>query len=313
MIRTFQTGDDVAQVGIYNEAAARLPKFKPATLDEVRRRCRAPDFDPATRFVAVPNGRQVGYASFHANGRVSFPWCRPGHEGQAEPLFEAVLEAMRSRGLRRAFAAYRSDWPAQAEFFQAHGFTQAREMVNFAVAFVDLPTPAARPSSPITPLRPDDVPAVFALAPEALRVGDAAALERHLFENPYFGKDALFGLRGRTTGALVAAGVLVENPAYANPLQLDAAMPCFRLGAFGTEGMQVKRVNGLFSFLVRPGNDVSPLGLDLIGHAVRRLQSTELDTLAAQVPSDVPHLLRFYQQYFRRQGSFPVFERSLAP
>ena len=33
-IRTFQPGDDVAQVGIYNEAAGDLPKFKPATLDE---------------------------------------------------------------------------------------------------------------------------------------------------------------------------------------------------------------------------------------------------------------------------------------
>jgi hypothetical protein len=35
-------------------------------------------------------------------------------------------------------------------------------------------------------------------------------------------------------------------------------------------------------------------------------------TLAAQVPSDVPHLLRFYQQYFRRQGGFPVFDRELS-
>jgi hypothetical protein len=312
-IRTYQPGDDVAQVGIYNEAAGRLPKYKPATLDEVRRRCRAADFDPGTRFFAVVEGRPVGYASFHANGRVSFPWCRAGHEGQAEPLFAAVLEAMRGRGLTRAFAAYRGDWPAQAEFFLAHGFTRAREMVNFVIPFVELPTPAARPSSPITPLRPDDVPAVFALAPEALRVGDPAALEGHLFRSPYFGKDSVFALRNRTTGAPAAVGVLVENPAYANPLQIDSAMPCFRLGAFGTEGMQVKRVNGLFSFLTPPGNEVSPLGLDLIGHAGRRVQSTDLDTLAAQVPSDAPHLVRFYEQYFRRQGSFPVFERSLAP
>jgi hypothetical protein len=310
-IRTFEAGDEVAQVSIYNEAAARLPKFKPATLDEVRRRCRAPDFDPGTRFFAVADGPPVGYASFHANGRVSFPWCRPGHEAQAEPLFAAVLEAMRGRGLTRAFAAYRGDWPAQGEFFLAHGFTLAREMVNFVVSLLDLPTPAARPSSPISPLRPEEVPAVFGLAPAALRCPDAAALEQHLFQNPHFGKDALFALRSRTTGAPVGTGVLVENPAYANPLQLDSGMPCFRLGAFGTAGMQVKKVNGLFSFVVRPGNEVSQVGLDLIGHAARRLQSTDLDTLAAQVPSDVPHLLRFYQQYFRRQGSFPVFERAL--
>jgi hypothetical protein len=34
--------------------------------------------------------------------------------------------------------------------------------------------------------------------------------------------------------------------------------------------------------------------------------------VAAQVPSDVPHLLMFYQSHFRRQGSFPVYEKSLA-
>src|SRR5262249_51646942 len=32
-IRTFQPGDDAVQVSIYNEAAADLPKFKPATID----------------------------------------------------------------------------------------------------------------------------------------------------------------------------------------------------------------------------------------------------------------------------------------
>jgi hypothetical protein len=49
-----------------------------------------------------------------------------------------------------------------------------------------------------------------------------------------------------------------------------------------------------------------------MGHAARLLDASDLATLAAQVPSDVPHLARFYQQYFRRQGSFPVFERRLA-
>ena len=40
-IRTYAPGDDGAQVSIYNEAAATLPKFKAATLDEVRRRTHA--------------------------------------------------------------------------------------------------------------------------------------------------------------------------------------------------------------------------------------------------------------------------------
>jgi hypothetical protein len=75
--------------------------------------------------------------------------------------------------------------------------------------------------------------------------------------------------------------------------------------------MQTKRINGLFSLLVRPDREAGGLALDLLGHAAGRVQSKDVDTLAAQVPSDVPHLVRFYQQYFQRQGSFPVFERVL--
>ena len=52
-IRIFQPGDEAAQVSIYNEASADLPKFKPATLDEVRRRHRGSDFDPTARFFAI--------------------------------------------------------------------------------------------------------------------------------------------------------------------------------------------------------------------------------------------------------------------
>jgi hypothetical protein len=46
-------------------------------------------------------------------------------------------------------------------------------------------------------------------------------------------------------------------------------------------------------------------------HATILLEQTNVETLAAQVPSDAPHLLKFYQHYFRRQASFPVFERTL--
>jgi hypothetical protein len=313
IIRTFQPGDEAAQVNLFNEAAVSLPKFKPATLDEVRRRRRDAAFDPNTRFFALDEaGQPVGYATFHANGRVSYPWCRPGHESAAESLFAKVLETMRARGLPRAFAAYRGDWP-QCDFFVAHGFRLVREMVNFVINLVDMPTPAARASNFIAPMRQEDVPAVFALAPRALRVGTPEELERHLFHNPYFGPDALYALRTRRDGPPIAAGILVEDPAYADPRQVDAAMPCYRLGAFGTEGMQCKRINGLFSFLAEPGRDCSPLALDLVGHAALRLNRTDAEVLAAQVPSDVPHLTRFYQRYFQRQGSFPVFELELNP
>jgi hypothetical protein len=309
-IRAFRMGDEASQVSVYNEAAAELPKFKPASLDDVRRRRLATDFDHGGKSVAEVGGRIVGYAGYQGNGRVSFPWCRKGHEDQAEPLFHAVFQAMRERGISRAFAAYRADWKPQCEFFTSRGFRLSREMINFLIDLADMPTPAASPSAGFATLVPADVPEVLGLSPQALRVSTTQELERHLLHNAYFKPEAVFVRRGRN-GAIAAVGVLVEDPKYADPNQLDSAMPCFRLGAFGTESMSVKRINGLFSFLARPGNDVNPLGLSLLGEASYRLRNTELDCLAAQVPSDVPHLLRFYQQYFRRQGSFPVFEREL--
>jgi hypothetical protein len=310
-IRPYERGDENAQVTIYNEAAGQLPRFKPATLDEVRRRLRAPDFDASMRLYAVEGGRVVGYATFHANGRISYPWCLPGQEAHAEPLLQAVLEALRKRGQRTAFAAYRNDWGPQREFLLRHGFAQVREMINFVLDLAEMPTPAPRPGTPLAALKREDVKAVFELAPEALRVSTPAELERHLFENPYFPPESVFVLRSRGEAAPVAVGVLVQHPAYANPKQVDAAMPCFRLGAFGTEGMTTKRINGLFSLLARNDRSFTPLALDLMGQAAFRLREGTVEALAAQVPSDVPHLLRFYQQHFRPQGSFPIFERAL--
>jgi len=303
-------GDDLAQVSIYNEAAADLPKFKPATLDEVRRRCVAPDFDPAMRFFALVNNRPMAYATFAASGRVSYPWCRKGHEALAEPLLDRVLQEMKQRGLPAAWAAYRSDWQPQREFFLAHGFTQAREIVNWMLNLAEMPTPAARPQLSIGPVTRADLPALLALAPGILRVKTVAELEEYLLANKYFAPDAAFVLR-KAQGQPVGFGIVVANPAYAHPKQVDAQMPCFRLGAFGTEGLTAKRLNGLFSVLLPDSREVAPLALDLLGYAAHRLEETDVETFAAQVASDVPHLMRFYKQYFRRQGSFPIYERAL--
>jgi hypothetical protein len=310
-IRSFEAGDDAAQVSIYNEAAADLPKFKPATLDELRRRLRGKDFDPSTRFFALSNGRPMAYVTFHRNGRVSYPWCRKGFEDLADPLLLHALEAMKQRGLARAFAAYRGDWPTVGDFFRRHGFEQAREMINYVLDLADMPTPAARPGVPITPVTPEDLPALLALSPGVLHVSDATGLEQYLLHNPYFPPDAAFVLRNRGDNQPAALGIVVANPAYANPKQVDAAMPCFRLGAFGTEDQQTKRLNGLFSVLVPDGRDVNPRGLDLLNHVAFRLTETDVECVAAQVPSDVPHLARFYKQYFRKQGSFPIYEKTL--
>jgi hypothetical protein len=299
-------------VSIYNEATADLPKFKPATLDEVRRRNRV-DFDTTAQFVAVEGGLPVGYATFHRTGRVSYPWCRKGHEAAAGPLFQRVLDEMARRGHRTAYAAYRKDWTAVGDFFLAHGFRLAREMINFVMDLVEMPTPALRVGSAITPLGREDVPALLAMAPALLRTRSAEELEQHLFANPYFPPESLFVLRSRTGDAPAAVGILVSNATYADPKKVDSDMPCFRLGAFGTEGTRTKRIQGLFSFLTLPDRNLSSLALDLMAEASSRLHDSNADALAAQVPSDQPHLVRFYQQFFRRQGGFPIYERELQP
>ncbi|HEV3446846.1 MAG TPA: hypothetical protein VG099_19565 [Gemmataceae bacterium] len=309
-IRTFQPGDEEAQARIYNDAAGQLPKFKPANTEEVRRRCRAKDFDPRTRFYALADEQPVGYATFHPNGRVNYPWCVKGHEDKAEPLFQAVLQAMQQRKMPRAFAAYREDWLPQQEFFLAHGFRKVRDMVNFVLDMADMPTPGLRRNPGITPFRREDIPALAKLMSEALRSSSPADLENYYVRNPYFPAGDVYTVRDRSDDTLQAVGLVIANEEYANPKQVDSAMPCFRLGAFGTEGMQTKRINGMFSFICR-GGEVNRLGLELLGHAVFRLRSTEVETFAAQAPSDAPHLMRFYQHHFRKQGSFPIFERAL--
>ena len=47
------------------------------------------------------------------------------------------------------------------------------------------------------------------------------------------------------------------------------------------------------------------------GSVVFKLDDVEVPEAWSQVASDVPHLVRFYKQYFRPQGSFPIFERAL--
>lgn len=311
-IRQFQPGDEAAQAAVYNEAARELPRFKPATAVEVQRRTAARDFDPSLRYYAVAGGAVVGYCAASANGRVSFPWCRKGHEGCAGPLFDHALESLRRRGCRTAFAAYRGDWAPVTQFFAARGFRKARDVVSFVQEVVDMPTVPARPSCLVTGLQPSDVPAIHKLCPRAVRVGGPEDLERHLFANPHFPPGSLFALRARAGGEPLAVGLLVTEASFADPAALDAHMPCFWHGAFGNEGMQTKRVKGLFSFLAAEDRNLPLLALDLLGQASVRVQEADdIGCLASQVASDVPHLFGFYQRHFRRQGSFPVYELPL--
>ncbi len=309
-IRSFQAGDELTQIEIYNRAAASLPKFKPATLAEVQRRTKASGFDPSTRLYGEIQGKVVGYATFTNDGRASFPWMLPGHEHLREPLFQALIAAVTKAGLRKIYAAYREDWAVVNDFFLKHGFHKARDMVNFAIDLIDMPTPAAMPSTSFTSLEPEDVPALLKLAPEILHTQQVEVLTRHFFKNPYFSPDSLYTLRARGGKEPVAVGILVADPGYADPKLVDASMPCFRLGAFGAEGANAKRIKGLFSFLAQQDRNLNHLAMDLLGQASYRLRDADdIETLAAQAPSDAPGLLSFYSRNFRRQGSFPIYER----
>jgi hypothetical protein len=310
-IRPYQPGDEVAQAAVFNAACGHLPGFKPATADDVRKRTRARAFDPTTRLYAEDGGQVVGYCTLQTDGRVSHPWCLPGHENQADPLFEGAIAGLKQRGVRRAYAAYHRDWPGPAEFFPAHGMPKVREMVNFYQELTDMPTMLTRPKSPITPFQPDDLPALYAMGTDLWHGLTQAELWRHLLENPYFPPDSLFVIRGRTDKTPLCVGMLIEDPSFADPKKLDASQPCFRLGAFGSEWGQPKRVNGLFGFVAGRDRSAFAFALDMLTYAAAKLDGTSAHCLAAQVPSDVPHLLMFYQSHFRKQGGFPVYEKSL--
>ena len=313
IIRQFQPGDEFAQLDVYNTAAAGLTKFKPGTIVDLQRRTQAKDFDPATRAYAVENGRVVGYCAWQANGRVGYPWCLPGFESAAAPLFAHALQAIKQRGIGKAFTAYRKDWPTITDFFQKQGFTLAREMVNYLLPFENMPTPSARLSNTVTPAVVEDVPGIFALDPTVFRVKSADALKDALWNNPYFTPASLFVLRNRGDGKPLAAGIFITNANYAEPRAVDPLMPCFRLGAFGAEGMTAKRIKGLFSFVAKPDRSILSVGMDLLSYASYMLtDDDEIGCYAAQVASDATALNAFYKQTFERQGSFPVFEKDLA-
>jgi hypothetical protein len=309
LIRNCLPADVEREAVVYNTAAARLPGFRPVTPDQVRRLTTTRAAEPATRLCAEDDGRLVGYVSFEPNGRIQCPWCLPGHEKLAHQLFGAALRTLHERKVPKAFAACRPDWAHQVEFLEDHGFAKVRDVVNFTQSFADLPTMFQRPGLNVTVVKPQDVPEIERLVPGFLRL-QGKALEDHFLGNPAFPNDAVFVLR-RRTGEVMGVGVLIDDASFASVDGVDPRNPTYWSGAFGTEGLTAKKVNGLFSFLAAPGKDALLIGQDLLWYGTSRMETNTFEFLAAQVPSDVPHLLGFYEKYFEKQGSFPVFERDL--
>jgi hypothetical protein len=306
-IRNYEPGDEEAQARIFNMATQALPGFKPATAEEIARRYRTNEPDASARFYVVDEttGAVVGYALFNPNGRVCFPWCLPGSEAAREPLLAAVLAAMADRGLVEAWAAYRADWLHVIAFFRQQRFGLAREMVNFVAETAALPAGPVPDGLTLGPFGRDELPRLVELGGSLFEAIDLDHFGAFLLENQYFGPDSLFALRDG--GRIVGMGLAIASTSYADPIKLDAAMPCFRLGALGTERERHKRVSGMVSCVFTD----ETVGEALLAVAARRFRAAGLAHSAAQAPSDRPDLIAFYERYFRRQGAFPILSRRL--
>jgi hypothetical protein len=309
-IRTYQPGDEHAQARIYNTAAGSLPGFKPATAEEVGRRYRGGDTDPESRYYAVENGEAVGYAVFGSNGRISYPWCLPGAETLRQSLLETMLLEMRKRGIPEAWTAYRANWSSVHEFLHQHEFTEKRQMINYVAEFEQLPAEDRLPANRVVErLTRADLPRLIAIARGLLAGSDPRTLEEFYWEHPLYNfEESLFVVKNSDNGEILGVSVLVVNDQFADPTKVDAAMPCFRLGAFGTERERHKRVNGLFSCVFVDETE----GERLLSAALRSQTNRSGPTvIAAQVPSDAPALRAWYDRLFQRQGSFPIWSRLL--
>jgi len=311
-IRSFQAGDEVIQAGLFNIAAFSFPGFKPASADEVKRRTRSRGFDSSTRLLAEENSQVVGYCNLDPEqGRISFPWCKKGFESAAPLLLDAALKKAQERGLKRVFTAYRRDWTSVLKFFDENGFQIAREMINYWTDPVDLPTRVTRSRLPIDRLKREDVPAVAAMGKGMIRL-PVDKLENYLFSNPYFPVEAFLVLRDRDGKTPIAVGLGLESSTYADVKKIDPLAPCFRLGAFGTEGLSTKRVNGLFSYIVADASNALTAGLALLSEASQEMTESSVTSIAAQCPSDVPQLIGFYSRYFKEHGRFPILEKEVS-
>jgi hypothetical protein len=310
-IRTYQNGDEHAQARVYNAAAGLLPGFKPAKPEEIGRRYQAAEPDPGSKYYATREGEIVGYALFGANGRVSYPWCMPGSESMREPLLEAVIAEMRRRGLHEACAAYRGDWSPVLGFLREHDFVDKRTMINYVVETSRLCSSERLPANRIIePLDRRELARLVALVPESFADMNVLDLEDFFWNHPHYNfSGSLLALKDSETGAIRGVCLFVANPAFADPTKIDPAMPCFRLGSFGTERQRHKRVNGLFSIAFADPNEAHHL---LSAAIESNSKTSHLTHLAAQAASDAVALCDWYDHFFERQGSFPIVSRRLA-
>jgi hypothetical protein len=196
--------------------------------------------------------------------------------------------------MAEAWAAYRADWAPVLGFLRAHGFAPVREIINFLAEASALPAAPVPPGLALGPLFLEDLTRLLELSGGLLTDDDPDRLGDFFWDNPFFGPESLIAVRaGGGHGAVVVAALAIASAGFADPAELDAAMPCFRLGALGTEQERHKRVNGMVSCVFADES----VGAVLLAEAGRRFRAAGLGHAAAQVPSDHPGLVAFYDRY----------------
>src|SRR5262249_27108160 len=158
-----------------------------------------------------------------------------------------------------------------------------------------LPTRNDRRSNcTIAPLEPEHLYHLISLAPDLFRGSDPRNLEQFYWHNRFYDfPRSLFALKDGGSGEILGVYLLVVSEQFADPHKIVAAMPCLRLGAFGTEHERHKRVNGLFSCAFANES----VGETLLAQAITpQPAGSTLTHLAAQVPSDSAALCAWYDR-----------------
>jgi hypothetical protein len=234
----------------------------------------------------------------------------PGSEAAREPLLDALLTEMRKRQLKIAWAAYRADWTDVLDFLRHHGFALRQTMVNYVADVSRFSLHGDRRSNRVVAhLEREDLPELIAMAPDVFHDLDTQELEQFYWHNPFYDfSKSLFAIKDPASSEILGVYLFVADNRFADPTKIDAAMPCFRLGAFGTERERHKRVNGLFSCVFT--NEAE--GENMMTAALAQQAAVSgLAHLAAQAPSDAVALCAWYDRLFDRQGSFPIVSRQI--
>ena len=131
---------------------------------------------------------------------------------------------------------YRADWEPVLSFFTEHEFATTRTVINYVADLAGLPHEDVPLDQMIRPLEHGDLPALLALGAGMIDGTNRDELIKYFWENHHFDPSSLFALTPVSDAAKTLGVALLNcNPDHADPTRIDAAMPCFRLGTFGTE------------------------------------------------------------------------------